>query len=97
MTRIAAAAGELGEGHHAKQSAQRNVRTPTSPLCRSTIRPRVFHGTNSITCASSVLPTFMRHPGSFKAESIAKRHSDIQIVETHESIETRVSIGFATS
>jgi hypothetical protein len=36
----------------------------------------------------------MRHPRSFKPASIAKQRSEIQIVDTHESIETRVSIGF---
>jgi hypothetical protein len=36
----------------------------------------------------------VRHPGSFKPESIAKRQSEIRIVDTHESLETRVSIGF---
>jgi hypothetical protein len=37
----------------------------------------------------------MRHPGSFKAGSIAKEQPEIQIVDTHESPETRVDIGFA--
>jgi hypothetical protein len=37
----------------------------------------------------------MRHPGSFKPVSIANRQSEIQIVDTHESAETRVSPGFA--
>jgi hypothetical protein len=37
----------------------------------------------------------MRHSGSFKPASIANRRSEIQIVDTHESLETRVSIGFA--
>jgi hypothetical protein len=37
----------------------------------------------------------MRHPGSFKPASIANRQSELQIVDTHESPETRVSIGFA--
>src|SRR5437867_655793 len=77
------------------RSAQPSVRTPASPLCRSMIRPKVFHDTNSMTCANSVLPTFMRHPGSVKPASIANRQSEIQIVDTHESLETRVSIGFA--
>ena len=77
------------------KSAQPSVRTPASPLCRSTIRPKVFHGTNSITCENSVLPTFMRHPGSFKPASIANRQIEIQIVDTHETLETCVSIGFA--
>jgi hypothetical protein len=36
-----------------------------------------------------------QHPGSIKPASIAKRQSEIQIVDTHESLETRVSIGFA--
>jgi len=39
----------------------------------------------------------MRHPGSFKPASIANEQSEIQIVDTHESPETRVSIGFAAS
>ena len=59
------------------------------------MRPKVFHGTNSITCANSVLPTFMRHPESFKPASIADEPSEIQIVDTHETLETRISISFA--
>ncbi len=52
-------------------SAQFKVRTPESPLWRSMMRPKVFHGTCSITCAKSVLPVFMRYPRSFKPASIA--------------------------
>jgi len=37
----------------------------------------------------------MHHPGSIKPASIANRHTEIQIVDTHKSFETRVSIGFA--
>jgi len=37
----------------------------------------------------------MRHPGSVKPASVANRRSKIQIVDTHESPETRVSTGFA--
>src|SRR5881296_1619811 len=33
------------------RSAQPSVRTPASPLCRSMIRPKVLHGTNSIAMA----------------------------------------------
>lgn len=40
---------------------------------RSMMRRKVFHGTNSLTWANSVLPTFMHRPGSFKPESIANR------------------------
>jgi len=36
----------------------------------------------------------MRHPESFKLAGIANEPSDIQIVDTHETLETRVSIGF---
>jgi hypothetical protein len=49
------------------RSAQLRVRTPASPLCRSTMRPKDFQGTNSITCANSVLPTFMRYLGVSQA------------------------------
>jgi hypothetical protein len=87
--------GELREGHHAKQvgAAQRaHTRVALVPLDDSA---KVFQGTNSITCANSVLPTFMRHSGSLKPASIANRRSEIQIVDTHESLETRVSTGFA--
>ena len=37
----------------------------------------------------------MHYPGSFKPESIANRQIDIQIMDTHETLATRVSIGFA--
>jgi len=76
------------------KSAQPSVRTPAAPLCRSMMRPKVFQGTNSITCANSVLPTFMRHPGSIKSGSIANRRFAIQIVDTRELLETRVNAGF---
>jgi len=39
----------------------------------------------------------MRHPRSSKPESIANAQSEIQIVDTHESIETRISIGLAAA
>jgi hypothetical protein len=77
------------------RSAQLSVRTPASPLYRSMMRPKVFQGTNSIICANSVLPTFMRHPGSFKPESIAKQQSEIQIVDTPAALETTVNASFA--
>ena len=60
------------------------------------MREKVFQGTNSITCANSVLPTFMHHPGSLKPASIANEQNEIQIVDTHESSGTRISIGIAT-
>src|SRR3990167_4454740 len=76
------------------KSAQLKVRTPALPPYRSMMRPNVFHGTYSMTCANSVLPTFMRHPRFFKPESIANVQTEIQIVDTHESLETPVVIGF---
>lgn len=57
------------------------------------IRPNVFHGTYSMTCANSVLPTFMHYPRLFKPESIANVQIEIQIVDTHEALETPVVIG----
>ena len=59
------------------------------------IRPNVFHGTYSMTCANSVLPTFMRYPRSSKPKSIANVQFKIQIVDTHESLATPVVIGLA--
>jgi hypothetical protein len=44
-------------------------------------------------CAHSVLPTFMRHPRLFKPESIANVKIEIQIVDTHETLDTPVFIG----
>jgi hypothetical protein len=35
----------------------------------------------------------MRHPGLFKPGSIANVQIEIQIVDTHESLETRTAIG----
>ncbi len=69
-------------------TVQGKVRTPASPLCRSTMRPKVFHGTYSMTCANSVLPTFIRHSRIIKSERIANADSEIQIVDTHESFKT---------
>ena len=45
-------------------------------------------------CANSVLPTFMRHPRLFKPESIANVQTEIQIVDTPETLESRIVIGF---
>src|SRR5450756_1174918 len=77
------------------KSAQSKVRTPASPPWRSMMRPKVFHGTYSMTCANSVLPTFMRHPRSSKPGSFAHVQSEIQIVDTHEFLKTRFCIGFS--
>ena len=77
---------QLRERHHAKP--QSKVRTPASPLCRSMMRPKVFHGTYSMTCANSVLPMFILHPKLYKLEMIANAQSKIQIVDTHESLVT---------
>ena len=57
------------------------------------IRPNVFHGTYSMICAKSVLPTCMRYPRLFKPESIANVQIEIQIVDTHETVGTRILIG----
>jgi hypothetical protein len=46
-----------------------------------------------MTCANNVLPTFMRHPRQFKPESIANVQIEIQIVDTHGTLETRIVIG----
>ena len=77
------------------RSAHPRVRTPASPSWRSMMREKVFQGTNSITCANSVLPTFMRHSGLLKPASIANELNEIQIVDTHESSETRFNTGVA--
>jgi hypothetical protein len=37
----------------------------------------------------------MRHLGLFKPESIANAESKIQIVDTHESFDTRIRIDWA--
>jgi hypothetical protein len=45
---------------------------------------KFFHGTNSITCANSVLPTFIMPPGRFKPEGNAIKQNAIQIVDTRK-------------
>jgi hypothetical protein len=45
-------------------------------------------GTNSITWANSVLPTFMRHSRSSNPESIANERHAIQIVDTNKTMQT---------
>src|SRR3989338_7068935 len=77
------------------KSAQLKVRTPASPSCRSMMRPNVFHGTYSMTCANSVLPTFILHSRFAKPGMIANAQSEIQIVDTHESLETLINIDVA--
>ena len=44
----------------------------------------------------SVLPTFIRYSRAAKPQSIAKPISEIQIVDTHVSLGTRISIGSTT-
>jgi hypothetical protein len=39
----------------------------------------------------------MRHPGSINPASIANRQTGIQIVDTPETLKTRISIGFAAN
>ena len=78
------------------KSAQPNVRTPASPLYRSMMRAKVFHGTNSITCANSVLPTFMRYSRLSNPESIANERHAIQIVDTPNSLDVVVIKGLAS-
>jgi hypothetical protein len=63
-------------------------RLDASQLCVRSSSPKLFHGTNSITCANNVLPTFMPSSGSLKPGSIAKPYQPIQIVDTPESSET---------
>jgi len=59
------------------------------------VRPKVFHSTNTITCANSVLPTFMRHPGSFRPVSIANTPGAMHIVDTDATLEPRITMGVA--
>lgn len=54
--------------------------------------PQVCQGTNAISCENSVMPTFMRHTGSLKSESIANVRNKIQIVDTREASGTRINI-----
>ena len=68
---------------------------PNASYSRSIMRPKVFHGTNSITCANSVVPRFMRHPKSFRPVSIANTPGAIQIVEPHATLEPRITIDVA--
>jgi hypothetical protein len=58
------------------------------------MRPKFFQGTNSMTCANNVLPTFICHPKLFKPERIANVEFQFQIVDTHKNLKTRASIGF---
>ena len=48
-----------------------------------------------MTCANSVLPIFMIHPKLSKPGMIANAYSEIQIVDTHESLETLINIDIA--
>src|SRR3989338_8837664 len=59
------------------------------------MRPKVFHGTYSMICANSVLPTFIPHSRFVKPGMIAKAQYEIQIVDTHESLETLIIVGVA--
>jgi hypothetical protein len=78
--------GELRKGHDAKQVGATERAHTDIALVRSMMRPKVFHGTNSIPCANSVLPTFMRHSRSSNPESIANEPHTIQIVDTHNPL-----------
>lgn len=88
---------DLREGHDAKQVGTTKRANASIALVPLDNAPKVFHGTNSITCAKNVLPTFMCHSGSVKPESVANYPIRIQIVDTHESLKTRFSACFAAS
>jgi hypothetical protein len=49
-----------------------------------------------ITCANSVLSTFMLHSGSIKPVSIEISHSEIQIASSRARPKARINIGRAT-
>src|SRR5664279_2067984 len=70
-------------------SPQLSVRTPASPSYLATIRSKVFHGTNSISCANSVLPVFI----GASSEGLRSMHR-LQIVDSHFCHETRATPGF---
>ena len=82
---LALAERELSEALGRLVGEDLAVRTHASPLCRAMMRPKVFHGTNSITCANSVLPMFMRHSRLSNPESIANKPHASQIVDTLKS------------
>src|SRR5271165_4294395 len=69
-------------------SPQLSVRTRLSPPWRATIRPKVFHGRNSITWANSVLPVFIGD-----SREVAGSMLQLQIVDTAFCPETRKSPG----
>ena len=58
------------------------------------MRPKVISGTCSIACAVSVSPTSWRHLGSSKPARITNVQSEIQIVDTHECLESPVVVGY---
>jgi hypothetical protein len=55
-------------------------------------KPSDHAGLTQTTCANSVLPTIMRHPGLLKPQWITNLKSETLIVHTHETLETRGSI-----
>ena len=75
------------------KSAQLRLRTPTSPACRLMMQLKFFHGTNSLTCANSVLPTFIFNTKPHKPEIIA--NDEFQIVDTPKTAKTSAKISFA--
>src|SRR5271163_1720042 len=70
-------------------SPQFSVRTRSSPPYRATIRPKVFHGRNSIKCAKRVLPVFT----GASLENF-QRMLRVQIVDTPFRSETGGIRGF---
>jgi hypothetical protein len=68
----------------------------TSPLCRSMMHPKVFHGVNSVTFANRAFPTCMRHSRSSNPESVANEPPKIQIVDTQNLCNLHVPIGLTT-
>lgn len=66
---------------------------PPGPDIARRFAPNGVHATTSLTCANSVWPTFMRYPGwVVRPVSIANAPGAMQIVDSHETLETPVTI-----
>lgn len=66
-----------------------------SPAWRVTMQEKLVHGTNSVSCANSVLPAFTGIPKSCQPEETTQKYAiRFQISTKQHHPQSRVIIGF---
>lgn len=77
-----------------ERNGAKSRRFNTSPPCCSMIQPRFFRGTNFMTCATIILPTFMLYSRSSKLGAMTDLSAAVQIVGNYQELEALFSVDF---